>query len=92
MCWEQLQTTQGHRNKAAVKGKSRKTACLLDIKNILGLMTKNVLERKRKHYIVLHKAEGAVLGTGNWLALLVAMPALTHGTAVGVYLEAERTL
>lgn len=43
-------------------------------------------------YRGLHKAEGAVLGAGYWLALLVAMAALARGTAVGVYLEAEWTL
>lgn len=43
-------------------------------------------------YTVLHEAEGAVLGADRRFALLVAMPALTRGATVGIYLEAERAL
>lgn len=76
-----------------VIAESRRTACLLDedIRNKTGVDDETETEegkfRKKEQstfFGVLHKAEGAVLGAGYRFALLVAMPALTHGTAVGV--------
>lgn len=76
--------------------KSWRTDCLLgeDIRNKLSLTTRQIWKGKflSEEGGVLHKAEGAVLDAGYGLALLVAMPALTRGAAVGVYLKAEWTL